>query len=425
MESHNLKKSLGPLQVWALAVGLVISGEYFGWSYGWSVSGTFGFLISTLAVAFFFTTFIFSLTELSTAIPEAGGPYAYAQRALGKNWAHFTAILTLIEFVFAPPAIAFALGGYLHVLMPSMAPETLAFIVMILFGALNLFSLHFSARFELVVTLLAVVELLIFIMVLIPHFSWANFSRDGWEHGASGVFASIPFAVWFFLGIEGVAMASEEVENPKRNLPIGYITGIFTLVILAIGVMLAAGGAGDWKSLSNSDFPIPKAIAIALGEGHPWVKAFAGIGLFGLVASLNGIIIGASRQLYAISRAGILPFKLSTVNKFGSPYWCVLMTTVIGIIAIASGKTGQLITLSGIGACAMYFMCMVSLFVLRKNQPNLPRPFLVPFYPVFPALALVFALVCFMAMAYYNLVIFGVFLIAVIFGMGLMTLTKK
>lgn len=425
MESHDLKKSLGPTQVWALAVGLVISGEYFGWSYGWSVSGTFGFLISTLAVGLFFTTFIFSLTELSTSIPEAGGPYAYAQKALGKNFAHLTAILTIIEFVFAPPAIAYALGGYLHVVMPSLSADFLALAMMILFGLLNLLSLAISARFELIVTVLAVIELVIFIGVMIPHFSWSNFSSNGWDHGTSGIFASVPYAVWFFLGIEGVAMASEEVRDPKKSLPIGYISGIITLLILAIGVMLAAGGAGDWRSLSNIDYPIPKAVGMALGDSHPWVKAFAGIGLFGLVASLNGIIIGASRQLFAVSRAGILPFKMSAVNKYSSPYWCVLVTTMIGIVGILSGKTGQLICLAGIGACGMYFMCMVSLFALRKKQPQLIRPFKVPFYPVFPGFAMVMALVCFVTMAAYNLPIFGVFIGLLAVGMGLMALSKK
>lgn len=425
MESHDLKKTLGPVQVWALAVGLVISGEYFGWSYGWSVSGTFGFLLSTIVVALFFTTFIFSLTELSTSIPEAGGPYAYAQRALGKHFAHLTALLTIIEFVFAPPAIAYALGGYLHVLMPQFSAEHLALAMMILFGLLNLLSLAISAKFELVVTILAVIELLIFIGVMIPHFSWQNFSNNGWDHGSSGILASVPYAVWFFLGIEGVAMASEEVDNPKRSLPIGYISGILTLVVLAIGVMLAAGGAGDWRELANIDYPIPKAVGQALGDGHPWVKAFAGIGLFGLVASLNGIIIGASRQLFAVSRAGILPYKMSEVNKFSSPYWCVLATTVIGIVAILSGKTGQLITLAGIGACGMYFMCMVSLFALRKKEPGMVRPFKVPLYPFFPGLALVLALFCFVTMAYYNLQLFGVFLAVVVVGMLIMTFSKE
>jgi ethanolamine permease len=98
---------------------------------------------------------------------------------------------------------------------------------------------------------------------------------------------------------------------------------------------------------------------------------------------------------------------------------------VIGVLAIASGKTGQLITLSGIGACAMYFMCMVSLFALRKNQPNLHRPFKVPFYPVVPAFAMLAALVCFVAMAFYNQQIFLIFLAVVALGYALMRISRR
>ncbi len=80
---QSLKKVLGPLQLWGIAVGLVISGEYFGWSYGWNTAGTLGFLAATVLVAAMYATFIFSFTELSTAIPHAGGPFAYARRAFG------------------------------------------------------------------------------------------------------------------------------------------------------------------------------------------------------------------------------------------------------------------------------------------------------------------------------------------------------
>lgn len=406
---HNLKKALGPFQLWGLAVGLVISGEYFGWSYGWGVTGTFGFLIATVIMSVFFTTFIFSLTEFSTAIPHAGGPYAYAERALGRRAAELTAILTVIEFVFAPPAIAFALGSYLNVLVPELDKTTLAYAAMLGFGLLNLFSLHVSARFELLVTLLAVGELLFFIVVLAPHFQWSNFASNGWQHGIGGIFASFPFAIWLFLGIEGVAMTSEEVKNPRRDLPIGYISGIVTLIILAIGMMLAAGGAGDWRTLSEIDFPIPAAARLALGEQEGLVKVFAGVGLFGLIASLNGLIIGASRQLFAIARAGILPVRMSKVNRFASPHYCVLATTVIGILAIFSGQTNQLIIMSGIGATAMYSMCMVSLFAFRVKEPSVPRPFVVPCYPYFPGFALVMSVVSLFAMAYYNAVIFLLF----------------
>src|SRR3954447_11488311 len=78
-----LNKSLGTLQLWGIAVGLVISGEYFGWSYGWGSAGTLGFLVTSTLVALMYTSFIFSFTELTTAMPQAGGPFEYSRRAFG------------------------------------------------------------------------------------------------------------------------------------------------------------------------------------------------------------------------------------------------------------------------------------------------------------------------------------------------------
>lgn len=101
--SGQLKQVLGTWQLWGLAVGLVISGEYFGWSYGWAQAGTLGFLVTTLVVAVMYTSFIFSFTELTTAIPDAGGPFAYARRAFGPLGGAIAGWATLIEFVFAPP----------------------------------------------------------------------------------------------------------------------------------------------------------------------------------------------------------------------------------------------------------------------------------------------------------------------------------
>src|SRR6476659_1167094 len=119
-QTTALKKVLKPVHLWALAVGLVISGEYFGWNYGWVVAGTMGFLIATLLVTVLYITFIFSFTELTTSIPHAGGPFAYAYKAFGPIGALISGYATLIEFVFAPPAIAFALGSYVHFLFPAV-----------------------------------------------------------------------------------------------------------------------------------------------------------------------------------------------------------------------------------------------------------------------------------------------------------------
>src|SRR3977135_172549 len=109
-----LKAEIGVAGLWSLAVGLVISGEYFGWSYGWAAAGTIGVLYTTVLVAGLCVRCIFSFTELTTAIPHAGGPFAYALRAFGPFGGLVAGYATLIEFALAPPAIAAALGAYIH-----------------------------------------------------------------------------------------------------------------------------------------------------------------------------------------------------------------------------------------------------------------------------------------------------------------------
>jgi ethanolamine permease len=399
----ELKKVLTPLHLWSIAVGLVISGEYFGWSYGWSVAGTTGFLISTLLIALLYTTFVFSFTELTTAIPHAGGPFAYASKAFGPWIGALAGYATLIEFLFAPPAIASALGSYVHFIFPEISVLTSSILIFLAFTAINLIGVHFTARFELIVTLIAVIELLIFIGVVGPHFQLSHFLKQTQPTSLSGIFAALPYAIWFFLGIEGVAMAAEEVKTPEKDIPKGYLSGIFTLIFLSLAVMLAAGGVGDWQRLSQMDYPVPEALAMALGDTHPLVKALAGIGLFGLVASLNGIIFSSSRQVFALSRSGILPKRLSHLHlKTQSPHAALFFCSAIGILSLLSGKTSELIILSALGAVSMYALSMLSLFFLRKNQPELPRPFQVPFYPLFPLIALVLSLLSLCSILYYH-----------------------
>ncbi len=210
-----LKRTLGSFHLWGIAVGLVISGEYFGWSYGWAQAGTLGFLVTALIVAAMYTAFIFSFTELTTSIPHAGGPFAYAYRAFGPVGGYIAGFATLVEFVFAPPAIAMAIGAYLNVQFPTLDPKWIAVGAYLVFMFLNLIGVSIAATFELIVTLLAIFELLVFMGVVSPGFSVANFVANGWAGSnefsgtaLSGIFAAIPFAIWFFLAIEGAAMAA-------------------------------------------------------------------------------------------------------------------------------------------------------------------------------------------------------------------------
>jgi len=430
---HALKPVLSTLQLWGIAVGLVISGEYFGWSFGWASAGTLGFTITALFIAAMYTTFIFSFTELTTSIPHAGGPFAYSKRAFGPLGGYLAGAATLVEFVFAPPAIALAIGAYLNVQFPSLDPKLAALGAYLVFMGLNIVGVQIAATFELFVTVLAIFELLVFMGVVSPGFSMANFTKGGWSGQDSfslaaipGMFAAIPFAIWFFLAIEGVAMAAEEAKDPKRSIPIAYITGILTLVVLAIGVMLFAGGAGDWTKLANINDPLPQAMKLIVGEHSGWLHMLVWLGLFGLVASFHGIILGYSRQIFALSREAYMPAYFAKVHpRFKTPYRAILAGGAIGIAAIYSDElitiggqslTANIVTMSVFGAILMYILSMLSLFKLRRTEPGMVRPFRAPLYPVFPAFALFGALVCMATMIYYNALIFGLFVAILVIG---------
>ncbi|TDW96118.1 ethanolamine:proton symporter (EAT family) [Dinghuibacter silviterrae] len=397
-----MNKVLRPAHLWAIAVGLVISGEYFGWNYGWGVAGTLGMLLATLVITVLYVTFIFSFTELTTAIPHAGGPFAYAFRALGPLGALCAGYATVIEFLFAAPAIALALGNYAHFLYAALPVQGVAVSAYVLFTLVNLLGIKESAQFTLVVTILAVLELVVYGCIVGPSFRAGNFLSHPMPQGAGGIFAALPFAIWLYVCIEGVAMVAEETKDVRRDIPRGYISGILTLTVLALGVMILTGGIGDWRPMAAIDYPLPASIARVLGKNNTLTGLFAGIGLFGLVASFHGIIISYSRQIFALARSRYLPHFLSRLSpRFKTPHWALVAGGVVGLISLKYFDTSKLVILSTLGAVVLYVISMASLLILRRKEPELDRPFKAPCYPWFPWIALVLSIVAGIAIVYY------------------------
>jgi ethanolamine permease len=201
-----LERKLGPLMLWGLGVGYVISGMYFGWNLGLPAGGTFGLAVATLFIIVMYLCFTFSYTELACAISKAGGAFVYAKKSHGDNFGFIAGMAQVVEFVFAPPAIAAAIGAYFHLFIPNIPTITISVIAYILFTALNISGVKAAAKFELFITILAVAELLIFSGITLPKFELANLSQNAFPHGISGIFAAIPFAIWFFLPSRGLQM---------------------------------------------------------------------------------------------------------------------------------------------------------------------------------------------------------------------------
>ena len=197
----ELKRSLTPLMLWGLGVGYVISGMYFGWNLGLEKGGTLGLAIATFFIIILYITFTFSYTELACAIPKAGGGFDYATRALGKDWGFIAGMAQNIEFIFAPPAIAFAIGAYFNLFFPQIPVLTIAILGYIIFTGLNIYGVRAAATFELVITLLAVGELLLFAGISLPHLEVKNLQYNAFPHGWQGVFAAIPFAIGAYFNL--------------------------------------------------------------------------------------------------------------------------------------------------------------------------------------------------------------------------------
>ena len=415
--TQELKRTLGPLMLWGLGVGYVISGMYFGWNLGLEKGGTLGLGVATLFIIVMYLCFTFSYTELACAIPKAGGAFDYSMRALGKDWGFLGGMAQNIEFIFAPPAIAFAIGAYLNIFLPSVPIIVIAIVAYFIFTGINILGVRIAASFELIITFIAVVELLIFAGAAMPAFEMENLTRNSLPNGWSGAFAAIPFAIWFFLAIEGVANVAEETINPQRNILIGFGSAILTLVILCLLTFTTSVGVAGWEAIvypspgaPASDSPLPLALAQRFGEGHILYKLVTSIGLFGLVASFHGIILAAGRASFEFGRVGFAPRKLGKVHsKFKTPANALVFNMLIGIIALFTGKTGDIITIACFGALNLYIISMVSLMVLRKKEPDLVRPFKTPFYPITPIVALIIASISFLAMIIYNPILAAIY----------------
>ncbi len=419
--------------LWGLGVGYVISGMYFGWNAGFKEGGTLGMAIATGFVIIMYAAFSFSYAELACAIPKAGGVFDYARRALGNDAGFVAGMAQCIEFILAPPAIAFAIGAYFNLILPQLPVIAIAIFVYVVFTGLNIYGVKAAAIIELVITMLAVGELLLFAGVTLPHFQMANLQYHAFPHGWQGVFAAIPFAVWIFLGIEGVANVAEESINPQKDISLGFGTAIFTLIILCVITLTAAVGVAGWEAIvyknaagETSDSPLPLAMGKIVGGSSLLFRLLIGIGLLGLVASFHGLILAAGRATFEFGRVGFVPQFVGKVSsRFQTPAYALIFNMGLGVVALITGKTGDIITLSVFGAVTLYIIAMISLFVLRKKEPELKRPFLVPLYPVSPLLALVIAVFCLVAIIYYNVLLAIIYFGILIFSFQLFKIWGK
>ncbi|WP_299957311.1 ethanolamine permease [uncultured Modestobacter sp.] len=391
---------------WVLLAGLgvaaVISGDYAGWNFGLAEGGFGGLLIAVVLMAVMYSAMVFGLAELGSALPTAGGGYTFARRALGPWGGYATGVAVLIECAIAPAAIATFIGAYVESLgLFGITDGWWVYLAAYaLFIGIHLLGVGEALKVMLVIAAVAVAGLVFYLVGAVPAFDGANLTdiaptdaagaSEFLPFGLIGIWAAFPFAIWFFLAVECVPLASEEARDPARSMPRGIVAAMGLLLVLAVLMLVFTAGAGGSEAMSASGNPPVEALEVAgASSGLTTVINYAG--LVGLVASFFSIIYAYSRQTFALSRAGYLPRALSVTNARKAPVLALLVPGAIGFALSLTGQGAMLLNMAVFGATVSYVLMMVSHIVLRRREPDLPRPYRTPGGTVTTGVALVLA----------------------------------
>lgn len=439
-EDRGLRRYAGVWSLWALGVGAVISGDFFGWNFGLASGGFGGLLIATVIITAMYAGLCFSIAEMAAALPHTGGAYSFARSAMGPWGAYITGLAENMEYVLTPAVIVVGIGGYLGAIFgtpPSVEPLWWLAAYSVFVG-LNVAGVETTFRFTVLITAMALGVLLVFWIAAIPHFdmSWAlgvepEPGRSLWlPKGIEGVLAALPFAIWFFLAIEQLPLAAEEAHTPARDLPRGLLYGLLTLIVAAfLTLFLNAGIAPGAEVLGSSAEPLFEGFKTIFGAGMG-ARALALIAVTGLIASFHSIIFAYGRQIFSLSRAGYFPRWLSrTHRRRKTPHIALFVGALLGY-AVAYGihtlgskhpVGAVLLNMAVFGAVIAYALQMLSYILLRIRLPEMERPYRSPLGVPGALLALLIALITLVALfvtdPIYQKVVVGA---AIWYGLGLL-----
>lgn len=401
-EARGLRRFAGVWSLWALGVGAVISGDFFGWNFGLLAGGFGGLLAATLLVAVMYIGLCFSIAELSPALPHTGGAYSFGRTAFGPWGGFLTGLAESIEYVLTPAVIVVGIGGYVGTIFESSfglevpAPVLWAGFYAFFVGV-NIIGVELTFRVTVGITALALLVLVVFWIGALPHFSWAHLlavepdpGQSRWfPHGVRGIMASLPFAIWFYLAIEQLPLAAEESHDPKRDMPRGLLWGIATLILASLlTLFLNAGIAPGAAVVGASEEPLFLAFRTIFGPGAG-STALALAAVAGLVASFHAIIYAYGRNIYSLSRAGYFPTFMSRTHPTRkTPHVALVVGAVAGYVVALAIEYGQaffgdvpvggvLLNMAVFGAVIAYLMQMAA-YLKIKRFTSLERPYVSP-----------------------------------------------
>ncbi|SFV11118.1 amino acid permease [Pseudoduganella namucuonensis] len=433
----GLKKVLGPVDLVLMGIGAIVgTGIFVLTGTGALTAGpalTLSFVIAALACAFAALCY----AEFASTVPVAGSIYTYTYATLGELAAWMIGWDLLLEYGLATSAVSVGWSGYFQSLIggfglrlpaeltaaPGAVPgvRTLlnlpALLIMLALTAMLSWGVRESARVNSVMVAIKIAVILLFIAVGARHVEPANW-RPFMPFGMGGTMSAAALVFFAFIGFDAVTSAAEEVKRPERDLPIGIIGSLAVCAVLYVVVSAVMTGIVPFRRFAGVDHPVSLALQFARED---WVAGFVDLGaILGMTTVILVMTYGQTRVIFAMSRDGLLPARLSTLHpRLGTPFFATwVVGLVFGLIA-ALVPLDVLAELINIGTLAAFCLVSVAVLVLRKRRPDLPRAFRCPGVPAVPVLAILFCVALMTFLGRTTWIAFGVWLaigLAVYFG---------
>ncbi|WP_306985416.1 amino acid permease [Janthinobacterium sp. UMAB-56] len=403
----GLAKVLGPFDLVLMGIGAIVgTGIFVLTGTGALTAGpalSLSFVVAAVACCFAALCY----AEFASTVPVAGSIYTYSYATLGELAAWMIGWDLLLEYGLAAAAVSVGWSGYFQSLLsgfgialpvaltaaPGALPGVTTFInlpalvIMLLLTAMLGWGVRESARLNNIMVAIKVGVVLLFIIFGARHVQPANW-QPYMPFGYHGMLSAAALVFFAFIGFDAVTSAAEEVKKPSRDLPIGIIGSLAVCAVLYVVVSAIMTGIVPYQKFLGVDHPVSLALQYA---GENWIAGFVDLGaILGMTTVILVMAFGQTRIIFAMSRDGLLPKRLSTVHpRFHTPFFATwLVGIVFGLIA-AVIPLNILAELINIGTLAAFTMVSVAVVVLRKKRPDLPRAFRCPGVPYVPALAVI------------------------------------
>ena len=394
----HIHRVLSPIHVWALGVGIVLVGDFMGWNLTIKQGGTLAALIGTWVMGIMYCGQVMMVSEMSTVMPEAGGQYTMAKYLLGPLAAFNVGLMQVFEYAMLEAGDVIVVGQLLNSLDPEIQILPFTSLTLLVLAFINYRGAQATLTLNFVITAVAFASIIILLFstnFYDPQATLLDLKTltNGLPYGTLGVMAAVGYSCWFYLGIEGTAMAADECRSPNRSIPLGAIVGLATLMIGGTVTWFVCSGLIPAGELGNSVYPLYDA-ALATGKLFVAVAMFVG-SILACLASANGCINDASHAWAALSRDTLLPNVFAKQHpKYKSHYRAIIFLLPISLAFALTGLLDQVVTFSIFSALMVYLLTCLMMFRFRKMYPmgTVKRSFIAPLYPIVPLVVAVIVL---------------------------------